>query len=74
MTERVMNEIQASKDEKKVIAEELDRSKTNFAKYILSEQDAIKYQVNHPYAPTKKELRRQRRERFLNKLKKVFGL
>lgn len=74
MTNSVRKEIEAAEAEKRTIGEEMARSIDNFAKYIISDQDNIRYLVAHPYVPTKKDIRKKKREEFRNKLKKVLGI
>ena len=68
------NEIKAAEEERISGLEEVENFKRAYAKYMLSEIDAIKYGVEHPYVPTKKDARRHRIGVFFNKLKKVLGL
>ena len=74
MTNSVRKEIEAAEAENVTMGEEMVRSIDNFAKYIMNEQDSIRYQIAHPYVPTKKDIRRKKRGEFVNKLKKVLGL
>lgn len=74
MTEKVKNEYKAAEEERKIIAEDLEKSKRSFAEYIIRDKAKIEEMVAHPYVVTKKDVRKRKRQDFLNKLKKVFGL
>lgn len=71
---KLSNEIKAAEEEKTVIADELEKFKNTYAKYVIDDKDKIKDSVSNPYVPTKKEIMHQKRSNFLNKVKKAIGL
>ena len=74
MTEKVKNELKTAKEERRIQMMEVEKFKDGFAKSLLENRDKILEDVRHPYMPSKKDIRREKRNRFFNKLKKVLGL
>lgn len=74
MTDSVKREIKAAEEERKTIGTDLEKFKNSYARYIIEDKEKIKDFITHPYVPTKKDIRKKKREAFFNKLKKALGL
>ena len=69
----IKNKMKAVDEGRQASMRQLERDKQNFARYIISEQDKIMHDIEHPYVITKKDVRKKKRETFFNKLKKALG-
>ena len=74
MTDKVMDELKACEDDRKMIADDLEAFKDRYAKYIASCGGDIRDGISHPSVPEKRDIRKNKRSEFMNKLKKVLGL
>lgn len=71
---KLANEIKASEEERLASLNEVEKFKKSYAKYMITDKDKIKDYIEHPYVPTKKDIRKKKRHEFFNKLKKAIGL
>lgn len=74
MTEKVKNELRTAKEERKAQMIEVEKFKDGFAKSLLENRDKILEEAKYPYTMSKKDIRREKRNRFFNKIKKALGL
>lgn len=70
----IKNKMKAVDEEREASMRQVEKYKSDFAKYIISEQEKIRHDVEHPYVVTKKDIRKKKRETFFNKLKKALGI
>ena len=72
MTDRLEKEMKATEEQRLAGLGEVEKFKKDFARKMSVSRDEMLAKLNH--VPTKKEVRKYKREVFFNKIKRALGL